>query len=367
MTETPISPISPKSPQSPQSPQHCSLSDLSTENSYMNFIKSKHPIMENYVRTFLNVGFTYKTAHKCLKDMYSQKGPNINKYSTPTNVFFTKLNDMIFNETVKINDNFVPQYYGDGTYYLHDTGSITKFLSDKTFTEFLQEIGIDDSELDHIIAAYPDIVPKEYIICLLHYVNDTLFPFALPEFDKNNIIRWGREHLRKHSGIDSYLLNYNSLKEFILTETNSEYINVMLGLLLEEFPHSKTVTTAKKLISTGIIGDNTAHARIYDVLKESNLEKCRKFISNSIIVAKKPKNLKINGSSIEFVSDKDITDDELLNNIIADMDNKNDTNSDEIVNELVDEMINKVMNGANNSANDDNKDNNNIDKNNTKN
>ena len=316
--------VSPKSPDFTQ--DNPTELDLSSEHNYLEYIKDAHPMMEQYIYAFLNTGFNYKIAHECLKNMYSDKNNNKSTLDTPSSILLTNLNKILFDETVKINDDFIPQYYGDGTYYLHDTGSITKFLSTKTFKEFLVEIGIDNDELDIICEDYPNIEPTEYIICLLYHVHNTLFPLTLPEFDKNNIIRWGREHLRGRINIDSYLLNYNSLKEFILKETDSNYIKTMLELLLEEFPNSKTVITCKKLISTGIIGDNTAHAKIYDKMEDTNIEKCRKFITNSVIVAKKPKNLRINGSSVEFISDKELSSDDLLDKIIEDMNDENDTN-----------------------------------------
>ena len=82
----------------------------------------------------------------------------------------------------------------------------------------------------------------------------------------------------------------------------------MLGLLLEEFPCSKTVLTAKKLISTGIIGDNTAHARVYDVSKDS---------------------ITINGSTVEFISDKDLAKNDILDKIVSDLNASNENNSDD--------------------------------------
>ena len=315
--------VSPKSPHFTQNDP--TELDLSSEHNYLEYIKDTHPMMEQYIYAFLNTGFNYKIAHECLKNMYSYKNNNKSTHGAPSSILLTNLNRILFDETVKINDDFIPQYHGDGTYYLHDTGSITKFLSTKTFKEFLIKIGIDNDELNIICEDYPNIEPTEYIICLIHHVHNTLFPLTLPEFDKDNIIRWGREHLRGHINIDSYLLNYNSLKDFILKETNSNYIKIMLELLLEEFPHSKTVITCKKLISTGIIGDNTAHARVYDKMKDTNIEKCRKFITNSVIVAKKPKNLRINGSSVEFISDKELSSDDLLDKIIEDINDENNT------------------------------------------
>lgn len=277
-----------------------SASNLLNETNYLDYITNSHPIMTEYVHAFLHAGFTYKIAHTCLNNMYAlDNSCNVNNlYKSPSDTVITKLNDLFFDETVIINDNSISKYYGNGTYYLNDTGSITKLLNDQTFKEFLEGIGIHCDEISHICEDYPNIIPEEYIVCLFHYVHNTLFPLTLPEFDADNIIRWGRKNLRNFNGIDSYLLNYSSLQEYILTENNEEYAKMIINFLLEEFPHSQTVLSLKSLLETGKICD-IENSKVYDALDKTRIEKCRKFMGDSIIVAKRPKNLKINGSNME--------------------------------------------------------------------
>jgi hypothetical protein len=254
--------------------------DLSNKKNYLKFIEESFPEYEDYVQIFLDIGLTHIKTHQCIKKI-NKKG--VSRYNTPKHTVAMKLSELFFDETMTINNDFVAKYHGDGSYYDHDTGSLTKHMESMDFSDFLMDYGFTDENVKRIINKYKldNLQRTEYIICLLHYVTSTMFPGTLPPLDTKNIIRWGRKYLRRYAKIDSYMLNFNTLRNFILTENDINFVYNMLNMLVDEFPHSNTVNILLSLADTGTIIKKSSYSNLYNDLDCSPLEKCKKFINNN--------------------------------------------------------------------------------------
>ena len=259
--------------------------DLTTINSYMKYIRDNYPEIEDIVETFSTLGFTQHSIHKYVKNMYDTNNFSISKkYKTPKDIVIKKINDIFFDETCKRYDTFSAKYSGNGTYYNHDMGSLTKQLTSKSFSEFLENIGFDEATVICINSIYADnkLDPEEYPICMLHYIINLLYPNTLKQFDNHNIIAWGHKNLNKYFDINDYLLNFIQLKKFITTEDNVNYVKEIINIMINQFPNSQVLEILKSLITTGFISDNSPYATTYNELEETPLNKCRKFITHSV-------------------------------------------------------------------------------------
>lgn len=209
---------------------------------YVEYIKNNYPLILNTVENYLNFGLSVDK----IKNIFNDNVNNNNiMYPIDTNdLYFTQGDDYwlehriaqtFFNCPLVDEDPEILYFkFGASKYYDPNLNKITEVLNKMNFIEFLDDIGMRHEksvEYNQQFNQNNNLKPEEFFFKLLFLMKkfySDLYEFNKSHFnidDTSNLIKWGRKNFRYLDYVDEYLIDYDFIKDQLLSDKNEHQIS----------------------------------------------------------------------------------------------------------------------------------------------